>query len=193
MKARELWKQQQEEIHNEVVQKGLKAAAIWGTAGILGHLALTRFVPRYAKHTLPFKVFILMAIPTAAFFTTTDVEAMEADRKFAQQFSITKADMQAIKGETKYTFDKEGIHKYIYDNQYHILGYGYLGLVGLSLIYNFGKKSIVMQQKLINTRMVAQTGAFMGVGLVAALNAKRPKHIEESVDVHFESMINKNK
>lgn len=51
---------------------GLKSAAAWGLGGVASHFLLSANVPRYAKHTLPFKVFVMLMIPTAAFFTETE-------------------------------------------------------------------------------------------------------------------------
>jgi hypothetical protein len=172
----------QDEIHNRVVNKGLIAAAKWGTCGVLGHFALTSYVPRYAKHTMPFKVFILLMIPTAAFFTVTDVEAMVADREFASQFSVTKK--EDLVNESAPT---QSIKDYIRENQFSLVAKGYFGLVGLSLAYNFARKEIGFTQKLINTRMVGQAGALVAIASVAALQLKRDKTVP--VDRHFERIV----
>lgn len=62
----------------------------------------------------------------------------------------------------------------------------------MSLVYNFSKKSITLSQKFINSRMVAQSGALIGIGLVAALNIKRDKaRVVQQNDAFLDAVISK--
>lgn len=179
----------QEEIHNKVVKQGLWAAAGWGSAGLLGHLGLTHYSPRYAKHTFPFKLFVLCMIPTAAFFTVTDRSAMHEDRAYSAQFSVTTPeDLQQPKAAE---FGKLPLGEYIRENQYSLVAGTYAALIAGSLAYNFAKNEISLTQKLINTRMVGQAGVLVAVGAIAALNLKKEKQVV--VDRHFERIINETK
>ena len=81
---------------------------------------------------------------------------MELDRKFAQQFSITPklAQSSDIKEEeerqllaSRPAFTKEWAVEYFRVNQYQVIGYTWLTLVGGSLLYNFASPRISMAQK----------------------------------------------
>ncbi|KAJ3339321.1 hypothetical protein HDU91_001038 [Kappamyces sp. JEL0680] len=158
--------------------------------GVAAHFLLTRTWPRYARHSLPWKLLAMMMIPTAAFFTTTDVAAMELDREFAQQFSITpRLPSEQSQG---YEWNMRGAVDYFRDNQYKVIGYGWLSLVGLSLAYNFTQKHITLSQKLINARLVAQSGAMAGIVAVAALHIQKDRRLQER-DLHFERVIGDDK
>ena len=177
---------QQESIHSLVINRGLKAAGLWGLGGLGIHSLMTYRVPRYARHTLPFKVFVLLMIPTAAFFTETDIAAKELDREFAQQFSITpKIETRAT---SSYSFTGRGAKEFFRDHQFEVIGYGWLGLIGASLAYNFAQPRITLSQKFINARMVAQAGALMGLIAVAALNIQIDK-TQPVRDLNFEQAI----
>ena len=69
--ARESRKESRKEVHSQMMNRGLRSAAIFGTAGVLGHLLLTKTWPVYSRHTLPWKVLGMLMIPTAAFFTVS--------------------------------------------------------------------------------------------------------------------------
>ena len=186
--AREHWKEIEDQVHHKVVQQGLYSAAFWGTGAITGHLLLTKFNSRYRKHTFPFKLFVLLMVPTAAFFTTTDVAAMEEDRKFALQYSLSKPDpIQSAAMDLKEANWKQ----YLRDNQFSLVGYTWLALVGSTLAYNFAKPQITLQQKFINARMVSQAGALLGIVAVAALSLKRQEKVQGRVenDAHFERVV----
>lgn len=178
---------QQERIHSQVITRGLKAAGMWGLGGLGAHSLLTYTVPRYAKHTLPFKVFCLLMIPTAAFFTETDIAAKELDREFAQQFSVTPK-LDTLRPASSYSFTGSGAKQFFKDHQFEVIGYGWLGLIGGSLAYNFAMPRITLSQKFINARMVAQTGALLGLIAVAALNIQVDK-TRPVRDLHFEQAI----
>ena len=184
--AREHWKEIEDQVHNKVVQQGLISASIWGSAAVTGHLLLTKFVPRYKKHTFPFKLFVMLMVPTAAFFTTTDVMAMEEDRKFAQQYSVSQPDEIDFKSSSDWK-------EYLRDNQFSLVGYTWLGLVGSTLAYNFAKPQISLQQKFINARMVSQAGALLGIVAVAMMSLKRQEKVQGKVenDAHFERIVGK--
>jgi hypothetical protein len=110
---------------------------------------------------------------------------MELDREFAQQFSITPK----IENHTeKYSFSKQGAIQYFKDHQFTVIGYTWLGLVGLSLAYNFSRPQITMAQKMINARLVAQSGAMLGIVAVAALQVKQDKRAPVK-DLYFERAI----
>jgi hypothetical protein len=65
---------------------------------------------------------------------------------------------------------------------------GWLGLIGSSLAYNFAQRRITLSQKFINARMVAQSGALLGLVAVAALNIQTDKSAPKR-DLHFENAI----
>jgi hypothetical protein len=160
--------------HDELIKNGLKSAGIFGSLGLFGHFLLTKNVPRYAKHTMPFKAFILAAIPMAAFFTS-------ADMYHAERFKPVNTVVESDKAWSQY----------IVDNQAKIAGYTWLSIMTLALGYNFSKKDIGFTQKLINSRMVAQSGALLGIACIAFLSSQKPKETPEYVDTHFENIISK--
>lgn len=75
--AHEAKQKVQDLIHQTVITRGLKSAGMFGAGGVGVHFALTYAFPRYARHSLPWKVFAMMMVPTAAFFTSTDIAAKE--------------------------------------------------------------------------------------------------------------------
>ena len=188
---REHWKQIEDQVHNTVIQKGLISASLWGSAGLSVHLLLTKYNNRYRKHTFPFKLFVLLMIPTAAFFTTTDIAAMEQDRLFAQQYSISKPSPFSNNEQTRKL--GQGWKEYVRENQFKLVGYTWLGLVTSTLAYNFSKPAITMQQKFINARMVSQAGALVGICAIALLHLKREEKVPGKVedDLHFEKIVKK--
>lgn len=154
-----------ESTHKWVVNQGLKAALVWGTGGVAAHLVLLRYSPKWARVYTPYKAFILSMIPTAAFFTVTDRAAMYADRAHAMHKSISLP-------EQVYT-RQLSLNEWIVKNKYSVLGYSWLTAMGASLAYNFGNKQIPMSQKLINSRMIAQTLTIGGMALLAFLAANQ--------------------
>jgi hypothetical protein len=122
----------QAEKHNFVIEEGLKGAAVFGLVGLGASLVLQRRSNFYRNISLPFKVFLGLMIPTAAFFTITDRAAMHADRAHALKYSVTKENelhpFQAA---------KSGILGYVLDNKFALLGWSWVGTVGLSLAWNF--------------------------------------------------------
>ncbi|KAJ3318937.1 dolichyl-phosphate beta-glucosyltransferase [Boothiomyces sp. JEL0866] len=176
--AIEVRREKANEIHSGVINKGLQAAAVWGAGGVAGHFLATRYIPAYARGYRAYKLFVLCMIPTAAFFTVTDVEAMNADRRFAQEFSVTKSDeLQAVKK----SMTAEDWKKKFWENKNSIVGYTWLGLMSGSLIYNFRQKDINFTQKLINSRLIAQSGALLGIAALGIMAINMPK--EETVVV----------
>ncbi|KAI8900201.1 hypothetical protein BC833DRAFT_618694 [Globomyces pollinis-pini] len=175
-------------IQNRVIGEGLKSAGLFGMAGLLGHYILNKSSPFYLRQRSSHKLFVLLMIPTAAFFTKTDTEAMKADREFASQFSITHEHPV----EKEYQVDQNGIRNFILDNKFKLVGYGWLSVMGLSLVYNFSRPQIRTAQKFINARMVAQTSALVSMVSIAMLSgiAKESKPPVVVRDEHFESIIN---
>ncbi|KAJ3269687.1 hypothetical protein HDV01_001115 [Terramyces sp. JEL0728] len=132
-------------------------------------------------------LFILCMIPTAAFFTVTDVEAMNADRRFAQQFSVSKSDeLQQVKT----SMTAEDWKKKFWENKNSIVGYTWLGLMSASLVYNFRQKNINFTQKLINSRLIAQSGALLGIAALGIMAINMPKEESVVVDKYYERIVN---
>ncbi|KAH6567515.1 hypothetical protein BASA61_004080 [Batrachochytrium salamandrivorans] len=175
---------------NWVLIQGAKSSLLWGSLGAAGHLLAYRTLPVYKKLSLPFRSFLLIAVPMAAFFTTTDRAAMDADRVRAQRFSITSEDELTIKEYNPLANSDskiDQIKNFLVQNKYSALGYTWLGTVGISLAYNFGQRNVPMAQKLINSRMVAQTMVLLGFAGLAALSATTSPIVK--IDPHFERII----
>ncbi|KAJ3309524.1 hypothetical protein HDV04_005964 [Boothiomyces sp. JEL0838] len=185
--AIEVRKEKANEIHSGVINKGLQAAAVWGAGGLAGHFLANRYVPAYARGYRAYKLFVLCMIPTAAFFTVTDVEAKNADRRFAQEFSVTKSDeLQAVKK----SMSAEDWKKKFWENKNSIVGYTWLGLMSGSLFYNFRQKDINFTQKLINSRLIAQSGALLGIAALGIMAINMPKEETVVVDKYYERIVN---
>ncbi|KAJ1330206.1 hypothetical protein BSLG_009625 [Batrachochytrium salamandrivorans] len=170
---------------NWVLIQGAKSSLLWGSLGAAGHLLAYRTLPVYKKLSLPFRSFLLIAVPMAAFFTTTDRAAMDADRVRAQRFSITSEDELTIKEYNPLANSDskiDQIKNFLVQNKYSALG-----TVGISLAYNFGQRNVPMAQKLINSRMVAQTMVLLGFAGLAALSATTSPIVK--IDPHFERII----
>ncbi|KAJ1336802.1 hypothetical protein BSLG_006905 [Batrachochytrium salamandrivorans] len=129
---------------NWVLIQGAKSSLLWGSLGAAGHLLAYRTLPVYKKLSLPFRSFLLIAVPMAAFFTTTDRAAMDADRVRAQRFSITSEDELTIKEYNPLANSDskiDQIKNFLVQNKYSALG-----TVGISLAYNFGQRNVPMAQ-----------------------------------------------
>jgi hypothetical protein len=122
---------------------GAKVAAVTGSTALLGHFAATRFSPAYRKLQLSFKVFLISSAFMAGFFTETDRAAMAEDRAFMQKFSISKEDElnhRITRSDTlKSYLDPQELQKAFVRNRYEVVGYGYVGVVGSTLLYNFSR------------------------------------------------------
>ncbi|EGF82099.1 hypothetical protein BATDEDRAFT_36706 [Batrachochytrium dendrobatidis JAM81] len=179
-----------DEQHNWVLMQGAKSSVLWGSLGGIAHMLAQRTLQPYQRLSLPFKSFLLIAVPMAAFFTTTDRAAMEADRIRAQRYSITREDELNVREvspitDTSSTNDK--LKHYLVQNKYSVLGYTWLGVVGLSLAYNFTRPNTAMSQKLINSRMVAQSAVLLGFAGLAALSTTATPTV--TVDPHYERIM----
>lgn len=62
-----------DEKHTWVVKQGLKGAAVWGAFGAGTSVFLQSRSSVYRRISLPYKVFLGLMVPTAAFFTITGV------------------------------------------------------------------------------------------------------------------------
>nr|KAJ3419374.1 hypothetical protein HK105_007040 [Polyrhizophydium stewartii] len=117
---------------------------------------------------------------------------MHADRARAQRFSITRADeLQLIEQVARPADDApwhERAKHFVMENKYSVLGYTWLGTVGVSLAYNFSRRDIAVPQKLINSRMIAQAMVLAGFAGMALIASAAPKPVK--IDPHFERVVN---
>ncbi|KAJ3207060.1 hypothetical protein HK099_000363 [Clydaea vesicula] len=157
-----------DEIHNEVVRQGLESAAIWttGAAAISLYLHQSRRSALYNNVRPAYKIFLVTLVGTAAFFTRTDISSMNEDRKFSAQYSIHKPSEQALEEgvdiSTPFSWTKEGIKASLLRNRYALVG------------------DINTSQKVINSRMTAQSAVLLGLAAfagVSAMNVAPPKNI----------------
>lgn len=117
-----------------------------------------------------------------------DRAAMHADRRYAQQFSVTSEDeLELIKREQQQLSLVERTKEYIIDHRFSVLGYGWLTTVGLSLAWNFSRKDVSFPQKLINSRMIAQTATLLGLASIATMmGGTQPA---QKIDPHYERVM----
>ncbi|KND04125.1 uncharacterized protein SPPG_01563 [Spizellomyces punctatus DAOM BR117] len=172
--------------HRKVLMEGAKAAAIAGPTGLVASLLAQRNIRFYQRLSLPFKTFIALMIPTAAFFTVTDRAAMRADLEYAMRFSVTKKEDFA-----KPVDEADGnrsLSQLIQKYRYQIVGYGWAGTLGATLLYNWRRTDITRAVKIINARMMAQTFALAGVAGIAALAATATPVKE--IDPHYNRIVN---
>ena len=182
--ARQARLETQEDKHNWVLLQGAKAGGLAGVAGGFLHLFANSRVPLYQRQTIPFKVFLVLMIPTAAFFTQTDRAAMYADRIHAQKFSITKEDELETASPQKQLSTTDWLMK----NRFRVLGYSWVAAMTGSLAYNFSRKNVPMSYKLINSRMIAQSLVLGGLVSLALLASSVPK--DDKRDLHYERIVN---
>eukprot|EP00842_Homolaphlyctis_polyrhiza_P002216 jgi/Hompol1/2996/HPOL_006286-RA len=199
-----------EEQHSWVLWEGTKSAALFGAAGLCAHVLAQRTLPFYQRVSLPFKVH-------------SDRAAMNADRRRALMYSITNADeLQLLQRDhplQKSDSQIDQLKYYVLQNRYsilgrlftcsfhafsavlahccapllHLIGYGWSAAMLGSLAYNFSRSDIAMAQKLINSRMVAQSLALGGFVALAALASATGTHEhKELVDPHFERIVSEN-
>ncbi|KAI8925261.1 hypothetical protein BC831DRAFT_461682 [Entophlyctis helioformis] len=175
--------QLKDERHNYVLVEGTKSALMFGAAGVFGHLLAQRTWPLYQRQSLPFKSFLLICIPMAAFFTTTDKAAMAADRQYAQRFSITSADELEVKELVPAAASDSALDRaksFVWATRFALLGYGWLGAVGLE---------ISLPQKLINSRMVAQSAALAGFAGLAVPDNDPASTPAVRIDPYFQRVV----
>lgn len=168
--------------HDFAVEQGLKAAAVFSAAGLGAGYLLNRHSATFRSIKTPYKVFLALFMPTAAFFTVSDRSAVYADRAHGLKYSITtKDELQPVSRIPK------TITEWLVDNKYGILfGTWSAGMAG-ALYYNFSIKHLTTQQKVVNSRMVAQSMALVGLGCLAWLSTLAEK--TEKKDPHFERII----
>ncbi|ORY39283.1 hypothetical protein BCR33DRAFT_720121 [Rhizoclosmatium globosum] len=185
MEAHRLRREEKDKIHNKVLLEGAKM-------GILPVLELL-WLP-YRRLTFPFRISLVLAATTAGFFTETDRAAMKADREFAQKFSLSREDELSLVSSRPTLFgansewDAERIKQFAFKNRFTLLTYGYVGVVGTTLAYNFSRTDIFLSQKFINARLVGQFSAVAGILLIgAAAVGNKP---EKVVDPYYERVVN---
>jgi hypothetical protein len=124
----------------------------------------------------------------AVFFTVTDRVAMRVEREMGLRYSASLAsESLAIPALAPPASLTERAVKFFVENRYAIIGYGWAGVVGGSLLYTWKRRDIPLTQKLINARLLSQTMALLGMGLIAALTANvaaPPK-----VDAYFDRIL----
>ncbi|KAJ3084187.1 hypothetical protein HK102_000738 [Quaeritorhiza haematococci] len=189
-----------DDIHDYVVWEGTKAGLTWGAGATLASLALQqkvgpqKLVNLYSGIRPAYKIFLVAVTGLGAFFTRADKAAVEADRIFANKFAINadvvqKEDMEALaEYERPFEWTQQGIKNLLIRRRYEFMGLLWTGTMAGSLLYNFSRKDIAMSQKLINSRMIAQSAALAAfVGFAGVAQIEEPKKIK---DAHFEKIIN---
>ncbi|KAJ3219094.1 hypothetical protein HDU67_002750 [Dinochytrium kinnereticum] len=175
MEAHRQREQEKDAIHRRVIMDGMKMAGIF-TAGSGGlSLLAQRYIPLYRSQKLPFKLFIVMAFGTGAFFTEADRSAMRADREFAMRFSVTREGDLSQPAPTMTRLTGDELLKAAVRNRFEVVGYTWLGTFAGTLFWNFQRADIAMAQKLINARMTAQVAAILGFAAAGTLAAMVPK------------------
>ena len=123
-----------------------------------------------------------MSAVTGSFFTVTDIEAMKADREFAQKFSITQP--EAIHAPS---IQFNSWREWVLEHRYKIVGFTWLTVAAGTLLYQWKRKDISSSQKIINARLSSQALALIGFGAIAGVSAGVV--VEPKPDPHFESVI----
>ncbi|KAJ3099709.1 hypothetical protein HK100_004846, partial [Physocladia obscura] len=196
MEAHRLRREEKDNIHNKVLLEGAKMGLATTTLALAASFAGQKYSPAYRRLTLPIKISLLIAASTAGFFTQTDRAMMHADRNFAKQFSLTTSEEvdAVLKGSPTSPIDAEKkwdlrkVKEVAFANRYEILGYGYVGVVGSTLAYNFTRRDIFMTQKFVNARLVGQFAAIAGIVMIGAMAASSPT--EEKKDAYYERIVN---
>ncbi|KAJ3064400.1 hypothetical protein HDU98_012177 [Podochytrium sp. JEL0797] len=184
MEAHRKRREEKDAIMSKVLLESCKTGVVIGAAAVLASYGAYRFIPAYRRITVPFRVSLVLAATTAGFFTESDRAAMRADREFAQQFSISRTDDRLPMEQTSW----EDWKLAAFQNRFTLLTYSYLGIVGSTLVYNFGRKDIFLSQKFINARIVGQFSAVAGILLIgAAAVGNKP---EQKVDPYYERIVN---
>ncbi|ORY39284.1 hypothetical protein BCR33DRAFT_720122 [Rhizoclosmatium globosum] len=150
MEAHRLRREEKDKIHAKVLLEGAKMGLVTTAGAIAASLAAQRYIPAYARLTLPFRISLVLAASTAGFFTETDRAAMRADREFAQKFSITqKDDVSLAEASVARSWDMETVKQVAFKNRFQLLSWGYLGVVGTTLAYNFSRTDIFLSQNAV--------------------------------------------
>ncbi|KAJ3284718.1 hypothetical protein HDU79_007929 [Rhizoclosmatium sp. JEL0117] len=194
MEAHRLRREEKDKIHNKVLLEGAKMGILTSAGALVASFGAYRFIPAYRRLTLPFRISLVLAATTAGFFTETDRAAMKADREFAQKFSLSREDELSLVSSRPTLFgansewDAERIKQFAFKNRFTLLTYGYVGVVGTTLAYNFSRTDIFLSQKFINARLVGQFSAVAGILLIgAAAVGNKP---EKVVDPYYERVVN---
>ncbi|KAI8612956.1 hypothetical protein BC830DRAFT_1170650 [Chytriomyces sp. MP71] len=196
MEAARLRREEKDRIHHKVLLEGAKMGILATTAAVAASFAANRYSAAYRRLTLPFKVSLVIAASTAGFFTATDVAAMEADRQFAQKFSVSKEDELGALGSLRpfasvgKDLDWAQMKAVAFKNKYTLLGYGYVGIVGSTLAYNFTRRDIFLTQKFVNARLVGQFSAIGAVLLIGAAASSGYKKEDPTLDAYYERVVN---
>ncbi|KAJ3121036.1 hypothetical protein HK098_004044 [Nowakowskiella sp. JEL0407] len=169
--AKELRKSQNPEMESRILWESAKWGSLWllGAAGAMYYINYR--VPFVRRLQLPYKVFTVACVGSGAFWTVLDKQAMIEDRKFAQQFSITKP-VEETKEAFKINFDT--LPDQLYQNRFKLVLGIWAATMGVALTYNFARRDITRAQKLINSRMVAQAAGIAGFGGIAAVSQWKP-------------------
>ncbi|TPX41439.1 hypothetical protein SeMB42_g05572 [Synchytrium endobioticum] len=187
-KKRELLRAEQDKY---VYTEGAKAAALFGSGALVGNFILEKWSPFYHRMRIPFKAFGMAAIVTGAFFAAADRAAVQADHKFAKQYSSVNVDeieriLEARKNR-KFNWTSQDIADAMKEHRYKVVGalWG-TGMAG-TLWYNWRRGDISTSQKIINARMLSQTlalAAFTGFAVASAVQEKEELH-----DPHYDQVV----
>lgn len=154
----------------KVLKHGLFYSSIWG----LGASGLSFYLHKtsnwYRKKQPALKVFWPILVFTGSFFVVADWEQVEQDRLFTSKYSI-----HDIKEKSK-------SDDWIHNNRYMLMGSLWATVMGASLAYNWANPRIPRAQKIINSRMVAQSAVLLGlVGFAAVSSLVDPKDKGEKI------------
>ncbi|KAI8614266.1 hypothetical protein BC830DRAFT_1065663 [Chytriomyces sp. MP71] len=199
MEAARQRREEKDLIHNKVLVEGAKMGTALTLGAVAASLAANRFIPVYRSLRFPFKLSLVIAASTAGFFTATDRATMYADREFSQKFSVTREEevsafSHAAGDEASGMRGWDGARwkEFAFKNRYSLLGYGYLGIVGSTLAYNFTRRDIFMTQKFVNARIIGQFSGIAGILLIGAVSATGEHRANSQVqaDPYYDRIVN---
>ncbi|KAI8799783.1 hypothetical protein BJ742DRAFT_781020 [Cladochytrium replicatum] len=169
-----------EAMDRAIITEASKWAAAWGL-GATGLTAWAHYrIPAVRTLRWPYKVITVIFVASGAFFTVADRESMIQDRIYAQQYSITEPVVEPLDNVNKYSPDY--ILKYVHKNRFSLIAGTWVTAVGAGLLFNLGRRSVPMDQKIISTRMFAQSTALVAVGalgVAASVKSPPPEGIRE--------------
>ncbi len=160
----------QEDKNDFVINQGLKATLLWGGGFTTLHFLGNRYWGPYARQPRQLKLLLLVAVPTAVFFTVADRAAMWADR---QQLRMASKNITILPPESPSSF-----RHWLVDNKYSVLGLTWLGVLGVSLAVNFRQKHITTAQRMMHSRMIAQVACIAGMGALAYLSTSESSAVK---------------
>ncbi|KAI8824212.1 uncharacterized protein EV422DRAFT_311460 [Fimicolochytrium jonesii] len=177
---------EKEHLYKHVVWEGAQAAAVGAAAAGGATLLGNKFWPAFRQLRLPFKTFLILGITTGTFFTVADRASIRVSRMVAARRTHT-GEAQVEDADHPVIKPIVGVREWLIKERYPLVFGLWSGTMTAALLYNFRRVDITRAQKIINSRMVAQTFALAGLGGIAALAATDP--YEKQVDQSFERIL----